>query len=98
MFTGNGYRINVHDAKDEAVPPGASKAKQLSICALVALDESTVVCAHGRQQAMQRRLIDCMRQARWPEPNYLADSIIALETFLQKTATGTVMETPGIKR
>jgi sulfur-oxidizing protein SoxA len=47
---------------------------------------------------MQRRLIDCMRQARWPEPNYLADSIIALETFLQKNATGTVMETPGIKR
>ena len=39
-----------------------------------------------------------MRQERWPEPNYLADSIIALETFLQKTATGTVMETPGIKR
>ena len=54
--------------------------------------------SQGAVWTMQRRLIDCMRQARWPEPNYLADSIIALETFLQKTATGTVMETPGIKR
>jgi len=54
--------------------------------------------SQGAVWTMQRRLIDCMRQARWPEPNYLADSVIALETFLLKTATGTVMETPGIKR
>ena len=54
--------------------------------------------SQGAVWTMQRRLIDCMRQARWPEPNYLADSVIALETFLQKNATGTVMETPGIKR
>lgn len=54
--------------------------------------------SQGAVWTMQRRLIDCMRQARWPEPVYLADSIIALETYLQKTATGTVMETPGIKR
>ncbi|MBS1143317.1 MAG: diheme cytochrome SoxA (sulfur oxidation) [Proteobacteria bacterium] len=54
--------------------------------------------SQGAVWTMQRRLIDCMRQARWPEPNYLADSIVALETFLQKNATGTVMETPGIKR
>ncbi len=54
--------------------------------------------SQGAVWTMQRRLIDCMRQARWPEPKYLADSVIALETFLQKNATGTVMETPGIKR
>ena len=54
--------------------------------------------SQGTVWTMQRRLIDCMRQSRWPEPNYLADSIIALETYLLKTATGTVMETPGIKR
>ena len=54
--------------------------------------------SQGAVWTMQRRLIDCMRQARWPEPNYLSDAVIALETFLQKTATGTVMETPGIKR
>ena len=54
--------------------------------------------SQGAVWTMQRRLIDCMRQARWPEPSYLSDSIIALEVFLQKTATGTVMQTPGIKR
>ncbi len=54
--------------------------------------------SQGAVWTMQRRLIDCMRQARWPEPSYLADSIIALEVFLQKTASGTVMQTPGIKR
>lgn len=54
--------------------------------------------SQGAVWTMQRRLIDCMRQARWPEPYYLADSIVALQLFLQKTATGTVMETPGIKR
>jgi len=54
--------------------------------------------SQGTVWTMQRRLIDCMRQSRWPEPNYLADSIIALQTYLQKNATGTVMETPGIKR
>ncbi|HMV17728.1 MAG TPA: sulfur oxidation c-type cytochrome SoxA [Zoogloea sp.] len=54
--------------------------------------------SQGAVWTMQRRLIDCMRQARWPEPEYLSDSVIALETFLQKTASGTVMQTPGIKR
>lgn len=54
--------------------------------------------SQGSVWTMQRRLIDCMRQARFPEPNYLADSVIALETFLQKNASGTVMENPGIKR
>ena len=39
-----------------------------------------------------------MRQARFREPNYLSDSIIALQVYLQKNATGTVMETPVIKR
>jgi len=39
-----------------------------------------------------------MRQARWPEPKYLSDSVIALQVYLQKNASGTVMQTPGIKR
>ncbi len=54
--------------------------------------------SQGAVWTMQRRLIDCMRQARWPDPKYLSDSVIALEVFLQKTASGTVMQTPGIKR
>jgi sulfur-oxidizing protein SoxA len=54
--------------------------------------------SQGAVWSMERRLIDCMRQARFPEPKYLSDSIIALQVYLQKNATGTVMETPGIKR
>lgn len=54
--------------------------------------------SQGSVWTMERRLIDCMRQARFPEPKYLADSIIALQVYLQKNASGAVMETPGIKR
>jgi len=54
--------------------------------------------SQGAVWTMQRRLIDCMRQARWPEPKYLSDSVIALQVYLQKNASGTVMQTPGIKR
>jgi len=54
--------------------------------------------SQGTVWTMQRRLIDCMRQARFPERNYLSDSIGASQVYLQKNATGTVMETPGIKR
>lgn len=54
--------------------------------------------SQGAVWTMERRLIDCMRQARFPEPKYLSDSIVALQVFLQKNGSGTVMETPGIKR
>ncbi len=47
---------------------------------------------------MERRLIDCIRQMRWPEPAYLSDVVIALQVYLQKTANGGVMQAPGIKR
>jgi sulfur-oxidizing protein SoxA len=43
-------------------------------------------------------LIDCIRQMRWPEPQYLSDAVIALEVYLQKQASGGVMEAPGITR
>ena len=54
--------------------------------------------SQGSVWTMQHRLIDCIRQARWPEPEYLSDAVIALEVYLQGNASGTVMETPGIKR
>jgi sulfur-oxidizing protein SoxA len=47
---------------------------------------------------MERRLIDCIRQMRWPEPDYLSPAIIDLQVYLQKSANGGVMEAPGIKR
>ena len=54
--------------------------------------------SQGSVWTMQHRLIDCMRQSRWPEPSYLSDAVIALEVYLQGKASGTVMQTPGIKR
>lgn len=47
---------------------------------------------------MERRLIDCIRQMRWPEPDYLSEAVIDLQVYLQKTANGGVMQSPGIKR
>ncbi|MCG2578590.1 sulfur oxidation c-type cytochrome SoxA [Dechloromonas sp. XY25] len=85
----DGKRIRLQDLGNLTTQAGAGEAMKTWPSYRV---------SQGAVWTMQRRLIDCMRQARWPEPNYLADSIIALETYLQKTATGTVMETPGIKR
>ena len=54
--------------------------------------------SQGAVWTMERRLIDCFRQMRWPEPDYLSDAIVALEVYLQRQARGAVMEAPGIKR
>ena len=47
---------------------------------------------------MERRLIDCLRQMRYPDADYLSDMVIALQSYLQQQARGGVMEAPGIKR
>ena len=54
--------------------------------------------SQGQVWTMERRLMDCMRQMRWPEPGYLSEALIALQVFLQKQAAGGVMQAPGIKR
>lgn len=54
--------------------------------------------SQGSVWTMERRLIDCIRQMRWPEPQYLSDAIVALQVYLQMQAQGGVMEAPGIKR
>ena len=84
-----GKRIRLQDLGNLTTPEGAGTAMKTWPSYRV---------SQGAVWTMQRRLIDCMRQARFPEPKYLADSIIALETYLQKNASGAVMETPGIKR
>jgi len=53
--------------------------------------------SQGAVWTMERRLMDCMRQMRWPEPSYQSDVLIALQMFLQKQANGGVMEAPGIR-
>jgi sulfur-oxidizing protein SoxA len=47
---------------------------------------------------MQRRLIDCIRQMRWPEPEFLSDTVVALQVYMQNNASGVILEAPGIKR
>lgn len=47
---------------------------------------------------MERRLIDCIRQMRYPEPGFTSDIVIALQMYLQHQAQGGVMQGPGIKR
>jgi len=47
---------------------------------------------------LERRLIDCIRQMRHPEPAFASDAVIALEVYLQHQATGGIMQAPGIKR
>ncbi len=47
---------------------------------------------------MERRLIDCVRQMRWPEPAFGSDALVALQVFLQHRAQGGEMQSPGIKR
>ena len=54
--------------------------------------------SQGTVWTMERRLIDCIRQMRWPEPQYLSDAVVALQLYLQNRANGGVMEAPGIKR
>lgn len=47
---------------------------------------------------MERRLIDCIRQMRYPEPEFGSDAIVALQSYLQHQAVGGVLKGPGIKR
>ena len=54
--------------------------------------------SQGVVWTMQRRLIDCIRQMRWPEPEFLSDAVIALQVYMQNSASGVVLEAPGIKR
>jgi sulfur-oxidizing protein SoxA len=47
---------------------------------------------------MERRLIDCMRQMRFPDADFLSDAVVALQVYMQKNASGATLEAPGIKR
>jgi sulfur-oxidizing protein SoxA len=84
-----GRRIRLQELADFAVPgSGAAAIAQWPAYRV----------SQGAVWTMERRLIDCIRQMRWPEPEYLSDALIALQVFLQHQAQGTVMEAPGLKR
>lgn len=54
--------------------------------------------SQGVVWTMERRLIDCIRQMRWPEPDFGSDVVIALQVYLQHKASGVILEAPGMKR
>lgn len=54
--------------------------------------------SQGVVWTMQRRLIDCIRQMRWPEPDFGSEAVIAVELYMQHNASGVTLEAPGIKR
>ena len=54
--------------------------------------------SQGVVWTMERRLIDCIRQMRWPEPDFGSDVVIALQVYMQHNASGVKSEAPGIKR
>lgn len=84
-----GRRIRLQEMPDFTNPGNTRSA--LSTWPAYRVSQSSV-------WTMQRRLIDCFRQMRWPEPAYLSDVVIAVEMYLQKEANGGLMQAPGIKR
>jgi len=54
--------------------------------------------SEGTVWTLERRVTDCFRQMRWPQPEYLSEAIVALEVYLRKQADGGIMDAPGIKR
>lgn len=85
----DGKRIRLQDLGNLTTKAGAGEAMH---------NWPSYRVSQGAVWTMQRRLIDCMRQQRMAEPKYLSEAVIALETYLHKTASGTVMHVPGIKR
>ena len=53
---------------------------------------------NGQMWPMQKRLNDCYRQQRFPEPKYASDATIALGVYMGVNATGAVSIAPAIKR
>lgn len=54
--------------------------------------------SQGEVRTMQYRLYDCLRQQRFPVPEYGSDAITALTMYLAKSAEGGVYNAPALKR
>jgi L-cysteine S-thiosulfotransferase len=54
--------------------------------------------SQSQMRTMQHRLWDCYRQMRWPQPDYLADGLTALQVYLNRQADGGELTVPSIKR
>jgi L-cysteine S-thiosulfotransferase len=53
---------------------------------------------NGQMWPMQKRLNDCYRQQRFPEPKYASDATIALSVYMGVNAKGAESIAPAIKR
>ena len=54
--------------------------------------------SQGEVRTMQYRLYDCLRQQRFPVPEYGSDALTALTMYLAKSADGGVYDAPALKR
>lgn len=54
--------------------------------------------SQGEVRTMQHRIIDCLRQQRFPEAKYASDAITALTMFMAINAEGGIYNAPAIKR
>jgi sulfur-oxidizing protein SoxA len=52
----------------------------------------------GVMHTLQWRMNDCFRQQRFPEPNYVSDSVTALLAYMGVNSNGYTYKGPGIKR
>ncbi len=54
--------------------------------------------SQGEVRSFQWRLLDCFRQQRFPELEFVSPASIALTMFLAKNSNGGVFDAPSIKR
>lgn len=85
----NGKRIRLQDLPNITEPKGAALGWGYWPAYRV---------SSGNFWTMQRRLNDCYRQQRFPEPVYISDNTIALSMYMAYTGNGGTIETPGLKR
>lgn len=85
----DGKRIRLQELPNLSTTEGAQSSMK---------DWPAYRVSQGAVWTMERRLIDCLRQMRFPDADYLSDVVIALQVYMMKNASGVVMEAPGIKR
>jgi sulfur-oxidizing protein SoxA len=54
--------------------------------------------SQGELRSFQWRLMDCFRQQRFPELEFVSPASVALTTYLAKNANGGTFDAPSIKR
>jgi sulfur-oxidizing protein SoxA len=85
----NGKRIRLQDLPNLTVEKGAALGWGYWPAYRV---------SSGTFWTMQRRLNDCYRQQRFPEPIYISEDTIAVSMYMAVNAKGGTMNAPGLKR